>query len=183
MIFLASKSPRRRCLLQQLNIEFKTIDVEIDEQWDGRESAEDYVKRLALGKAHKGKELVGHSCRVLGADTEVIIDNVILGKPETKTAALAMLRKLSGRTHQVVSAVAITGQASSVLINTSYVSFKELSEQECEAYCNTPEPFDKAGGYAIQGKAAVFITRLEGSYSGVMGLPLKETTELLQSSS
>lgn len=179
MIYLASKSPRRRQLLQQLGLDFKTIRVDVPEKWDGIETVEEYVSRLALEKARRGKELTGADDRIIAADTEVVIDNEVLGKPVDRSAALEMLKKLSGRTHLVLSAVAVIDATEAVLVNKNRVSFKELSGSECESYCDTSEPYDKAGAYAIQGLAADFIIRLEGSYSGVMGLPLTETGQLL----
>lgn len=179
-VYLASRSPRRRELLQQLGIEFDIIDVEIDESWDGQEQPADYVCRLALEKAQAGKTKISQPLDVIAADTEVVIDDTILGKPKNKDDAINMLQMLSGRTHQVYSAVALVNKTEQVSLNISQVSFKALSIEECEAYCDSGEPLDKAGAYAIQGGAAAFITRLEGSYSGVMGLPLKETRELLK---
>ena len=179
MIYLASKSPRRRQLLTLLDVSFDIIAVDIHEQWNGLESAADYVQRLALEKARaaKARATAGHP--VLAADTEVVIDNEILGKPADKTAAMAMLAKLSGRSHQVLSAVALIDDSEYIALNSNQVSFKVLTPSECGSYCETVEPYDKAGGYAIQGRAAAFVTRLQGSYSGVMGLPLQETARLL----
>ena len=179
-IYLASKSPRRRELLEQLDVEYETLDVDIDESWDGEEAAKDYVTRLALEKAEAGREMIENKYPVLAADTEVVIDNEILGKPKDREAAIAMLQKLSGRVHQVYSAVALLGEEEEIKLNVNQVSFKPLTLEECETYCDTEEPFGKAGSYAIQGKAATFISRLEGSYSGVMGLPLFETSQLLK---
>jgi septum formation protein len=141
------------------------------------------VTRLSLEKACTGWQLVENNTRkpVLGADTAVVIDGKILGKPEDKNHAIDMLMQLSGKTHQVVSGVALVGQnIKHTVVNTSFVTFRELSKAECEAYWHTGEPADKAGSYAVQGKGAMFISKLEGSYSGVMGLPLYETAELLQ---
>jgi septum formation protein len=116
---------------------------------------------------------------VLGADTVVVVDGLILGKPEDPQDAAAMLRRLSGRTHGVLSAVAVVGREERTALNASEVSFREISDSEIRAYWNTGEPADKAGGYAIQGLGALFVSGLRGSYSGVMGLPLYETAELL----
>lgn len=179
MLYLASQSPRRKELLQLLGINFEVVAVNVREQWDGRESAGDYVRRLALDKARAAKKLAGIDGPVLAADTEVVIDGEILGKPPDRPAAMTMLQKLSGRRHRVVSAVALLNESEKFIINTSLVSFKPLSRAECENYCASGEPYDKAGAYAIQGRAAAFIIRLEGSYSGVMGLPLRETARLL----
>jgi len=166
-------------LLDQLGLEYEKLDIDIVEQWDGHETAQTYVKRLALEKGRVGAKRAKRSLPVLAADTEVVIDDRVLGKPVDRADALAMLQCLSGRTHVVYTAVALVGKQENILLNTNRVSFRTLSEQECEDYCDTGEPFGKAGAYAIQGRAAAFITRLEGSYSGVMGLPLYETRELL----
>ena len=177
-IILASRSPRRRQLLDQIGVEFEQVDAEVDETWTVDEPARDYVQRIALEKARAGREL--HSGEpVLGADTAVVLDNEVLGKATNLDAAKTMLQRLSGRTHEVLSAVAISDCEEYVLLNISRVSFKPLSAGNIEEYCNTGEPLGKAGGYAIQGRAAAFISRLEGSYSGVMGLPLFETRQLL----
>lgn len=179
MIYLASKSPRRRQLLEQLGIAYQTVDVDIDETWDGREFAKDYVTRLALEKARAGRQQAERDLPVLAADTEVVLDDEILGKPEDQDEAIVMLQRLSGRTHLVYSAIALLDKNENTALCISRVDFKPLSLEECRAYCDTGEPFDKAGGYAIQGRAGAFISRLEGSYSGVMGLPLFETQRLL----
>lgn len=179
LIYLASKSPRRSELLKTLGVSFKVIDVDIHEQWDGFESAEDYVRRLALEKAKKARQYTPDTLPVLAADTEVVIGNEILGKPGDKAAAMAMLQKLSGRCHRVLSAVALVNGSDNIILSSSLVCFKELLLSDCDNYCDTGEPYDKAGGYAIQGRAAAFVTRLQGSYSGVMGLPLQETARLL----
>ena len=180
-IYLASRSPRRRELLEQIGVDFKAIDVDIDESWDNIEKPEDYVRRIALEKARAGKALVIHNLPVLSADTVVVLDNYVLGKAENRDEAIAMLQSLSGKTHEVLSAVTLINEQEHSHINISKVTFKDLIKKEIDDYCDTDEPIGKAGGYAIQGKAAVFIKRLEGSYSGVMGLPLFETQELLNS--
>ena len=180
MIYLASKSPRRRQILELFGVDFETLAVDVHEYWNGIEAAQDYVRRLALEKARAGSELAGKDCPVLAADTEVLIDAEILGKPADKAAALTMLQRLSGRSHQVLTAVALVQRTETVALSTSVVTFKPLSSAECEAYCDSDEPYDKAGGYAIQGLAAAFVTRLEGSYTGVMGLPQYETAQLLR---
>ena len=178
-IYLASKSPRRRELLNQIGIEFEVIDVEIDESWDGKESPEDYVRRIAIEKARAGKMLINNNLPVLAADTAVVLEGHILGKAENRDDAKAMLERLSGKTHEVLSAITVIKEQEHSRVNISQVTFKDLSKQEIDDYCNTDEPIGKAGGYAIQGKAAIFIEQLEGSYSGVMGLPLFETYQLL----
>ena len=180
-IYLASRSPRRRELLKQIGIDFEVIDVDIDETWDGKETPENYVRRIATEKARVGKILVKNNLPVLAADTAVVLDDHILGKAENKDDAIAMLEKLSDKTHEVLSAVTLINAQEHTRVNISKVTFKDLSKKEIADYCNTDEPIGKAGGYAIQGKAAIFIERLEGSYSGVMGLPLFETQQLLNS--
>lgn len=179
-IYLASRSPRRRELLQQLGVDFEVIDVEIDETWDEKEPPRRFIQRLALEKARAGREIINNVAPVLAADTEVILDGKLLGKPDNRDGAIDMLLTLSGRTHEVYSAVALIGQTENAVLSISRVSFKPLKKAECETYCDSGEPFDKAGGYGIQGGAAAFVSRLEGSYSGVMGLPLYETAELLK---
>jgi septum formation protein len=179
VFYLASASPRRRELLAQLGVEFQTIRVDIDEIWDGKETARRYVSRLAQEKALAAKKLAQHSWPILAADTEVVLDNQILGKPENTESARSMLMSLSGRTHEVLSAVVLLQETAQLVVSLNRVSFRDISTQECENYCASGEPLDKAGGYGIQGKAAIFINRLEGSYSSVMGLPLRETASLL----
>ncbi|UCC55176.1 MAG: septum formation inhibitor Maf [Gammaproteobacteria bacterium] len=181
-IYLASTSPRRHELLAQIGVSFGVLRVDIDEQHLPGEAPLDYVTRLALSKARAGKTLLeeGDYCPVLGADTTVVADGTIMGKPRDRDDALAMLLRLSGRTHQVISAVALAGAHEAVRVSTSNVTFRTLTAAECQAYWETGEPQDKAGGYAIQGCAALFVERLEGSYSGVMGLPLYETAELFK---
>ena len=181
MLYLASRSPRRSELLKQLTVEFETLAVDVDEIWDGKESAEEYVSRLALDKARAGRELAENDWPILASDTEVVLDGKILGKPDNTNHAISMLMSLSGRSHEVYTAIALLHQAEEVTVSINRVSFKALSEDECRAYCGTGEPLGKAGAYAIQGRAAEFICRLEGSYSSVMGLPLSETAELIKS--
>ena len=191
-IYLASRSPRRQELLTQLGIPFEEIKLRaapgrhrdvIEEALDG-EPAVHYVERIARTKATTGwkrmQERALPARPVLGADTEVVLDDVIFGKPHDADAARAMLAKLSGRVHDVISAVALRWNDDiEVAVSVSQVTFRKLAPREIERYIETREPFDKAGGYAIQGRAAAFIARLEGSYSGVMGLPLAETASLL----
>lgn len=179
-IYLASTSPRRKQLLEQIGIDFETIDIDIDETWDGQEPAKIYVKRIALEKARAAKSKIQNNLPVLAADTSVVLDNLILGKAETKEEAAEMLGQLSGRTHHVYTAVALITETEQVCLNVSHVSFRPLSDADILQYCETEEPLGKAGAYAIQGKAAAFIERLEGSYSGVMGLPLYELAEMLK---
>jgi len=191
-IYLASRSPRRQELLTQLGIPFEEIKLRVapgrhrdvvEEALDG-EPALHYVERIARTKANAGWKRMqerGLPLRpVLGADTEVVLDDAIFGKPHDADAARAMLAKLSGRVHDVVSAVALRFHDDiEVAVSVSQVTLRKLSAGEIERYIETREPFDKAGGYAIQGRAAAFVTRLEGSYSGVVGLPLAETASLL----
>ena len=181
-IYLASASPRRRELLAQIGVRFCLLNVTVSETRRDHESPQRYVRRVALDKARAGLELVppGEQRPVLGADTVVVVDDEVLGKPRDRKEALGMLRRLSGREHQVLSGVALIGDREHSLLNTSHVTFRKLDEAECARYWQTGECHDKAGGYAIQGYAAAFIRELRGSYSGVMGLPLYETAQLLQ---
>jgi len=180
-LVLASASPRRSELLNQIGIDFRQQGVEIDETPRRQESAEDYVRRVALEKARAVRgELGDDEVLVLGADTAVVVDERPLGKPDDLAHAREMLRRLSGRRHRVLSAVAVVGEHEAVRVSESAVWFRTLSDDEIDAYWQTGEPHDKAGGYAIQGLGAVFVERLEGSYSGVMGLPLYETAQLLK---
>ena len=179
-IYLASKSPRRQQLLNQIGIDFELVDIDIDETWDGMEPAKKYVLRMAIEKAHKARTKVNDQQPILAADTAVVLDDEVLGKAKTKIEASDMLAKLSGRTHHVYSAVALITDIEQVQLSISRVSFRPLTTEEIDIYCETDEPLGKAGAYAIQGKAAAFIERMEGSYSGVMGLPLYETAEMLR---
>jgi len=183
MIYLASGSPRRRELLEQIGIAYQLLAVDIDETPHDAEVAEAYVQRLALAKANAGWQAVvskGRSLKpVLAADTTVVVDGQILGKPRDRAEGLVMLQSLSGRSHRVLTAIALVDEQSRTALSTSEVCFRKLSLEECQAYWLTGEPADKAGAYAIQGQAARFISHLSGSYSGVMGLPLFETAQLL----
>jgi len=192
VIYLASKSPRREELLRQLGIDFTAVRVreapgrerDIDEGARDAEPPLHYVERIARTKATVGWQRIlqrGLAPRpVLGADTEVALDGVIFGKPKDAADAARMLALLSRRTHQVLTAVALCWDQQMVAeISTSAVTFRELSPDEIERYVATGEPLDKAGAYAIQGRAASFVSRIEGSYSGVMGLPLYETAQAL----
>ena len=178
-INLASTSPRRKQLLEQVGIDFELVNIEIDETWDAHEPAKVHVKRMALEKGLAAKSKIQNNLPILAADTCVVLDSVILGKAETKEDAIQMLEELSGRTHHVYTAVALITETEQICLNINHVSFRPLSKNDIQAYCNTEEPLGKAGAYAIQGKAAAFIERLEGSYSGVMGLPLYEVAEML----
>ncbi|MCK8516245.1 Maf family nucleotide pyrophosphatase [Methylonatrum kenyense] len=182
-IYLASRSPRRHALLQQIGLPFLPLTVDVDEAAGEEESAEVYVIRLALEKARAGwAQLAGDAPRlpVLGADTAVVLDDGrILGKPVNRSDGLAMLEQLSGRVHRVLTGLALVDDREATRLSVSSVGFRELDRADMEAYWVTGEPADKAGAYAIQGRGAVFVNHLEGSYSGVMGLPLYEVTDLL----
>jgi len=191
-IYLASRSPRRQELLRQIGVGFDELrlreapgrDPDIVEGPRDGESAPDYVKRIARTKANVGWERMterGLPARpVLGADTEVVLDGHIFGKPADSPHALEMLARLAGRTHAVMTAVALRWEREFViLLSMSQVTMRELTADEMARYIATGEPVGKAGAYAIQGLAAAFITRIDGSYSGVMGLPLAETAAAL----
>ena len=179
-LYLASGSPRRRELLTQIGVPFIVINAPVDESPLPSESAPAYVERLARAKAAAGLARVDGPAVVLGADTAVVLDGRILGKPENREDALAMLADLSGREHQVLTAVALDdGQRVHSFCVTSTVRFRAISTDEAQRYWASGEPSDKAGGYAIQGLGAVFVSGLSGSYSAVVGLPLCETADLL----
>ncbi len=179
-IYLASSSPRRRELLQQVGIAYRLMVPEVDESVLPGELPADYVTRLAQAKASAGWRMTAGDAPALGADTAVVIDGFILGKPRDGEDALAMLQRLNGREHEVFSAVAVchNGRAEQTL-SVSRVRFTQVDEILLHAYVSSGEPLDKAGAYAIQGRGAAFIENLNGSYSGVMGLPLFETLQLL----
>jgi septum formation protein len=182
-IYLASGSPRRRELLQQIGVSFQLVGADLDETALQGESALAYVSRLAQAKATVGWERSRNSggAPVLAADTAVVLDGKILGKPKGLNDAMAMLLELSGRAHEVLTAVALrTAAGIEAKVSRSTVTFRSIDRSEARAYWETGEPSDKAGAYAIQGYAAIFITDLKGSYSGVMGLPLFETAALLK---
>ena len=179
-ITLASASPRRAELLDQIQIKYKLLPVNIDESRHADEQPKEFVRRLALEKAQAGYKKYPHQ-PALGSDTIVVTEGQILGKPENQKQACNMLQLLSGRTHFVMTAVALcNNEIEKCEINISEVDFIELNNQQIESYWLTGEPIDKAGGYAIQGLAAQFIKNINGSYSGVMGLPLYETSQLLK---
>jgi len=181
-VYLASGSPRRRELLQQIGVSFRLVGASVDETARLAENAPAYVLRLAAAKADAGWQKSGGAgdAPVLAADTAVVLDGKILGKPADRRDAEAMLRQLSGRTHEVLTAVALRSAAGlQSRISRSEVTFRTIAFPEVQAYWETGEPRDKAGGYAIQGRAAVFVADLRGSFSGVMGLPLFETGQLL----
>ena len=184
MLYLASKSPRRAELLARLGLDFGVLDLDIPEHRQPNEPAEEYVRRVAREKAGAGLLTVmsvPHAL-VLGSDTEVILDDEVFGKPRYAADAAAMLRRLSGRTHQAVTAVSLVNAGREAqAVSVSEVSFAELGEDEIAAYVATGQADGKAGAYGIQGAAERFVRHLSGSYSGVMGLPLFETSRLLKS--
>lgn len=185
MLYLASQSPRRRDLLEQLGATFAVLDVDVPEQRAADEPPQDYVQRVARDKARAGLALLATGDRdgavVLGADTEVVLDGDVFGKPRDAIDAATMLRRLSGRTHEVISAVWLVGaKREHGEVCVSQVRFATLDEAAIAAYVATGEPFGKAGAYAIQGRGAALIEHLQGSYSGVMGLSLFETARLLR---
>lgn len=182
-IYLASRSPRRAELLRQIGVRFVQLDAEVDEARASGETAEGYVRRLALAKAEAGRaQIPADDPRpVLAADTAVIIGDEILGKPRDWPDFQRMMGLLSGKTHRVLTGVALAGpQQTRYALSVSEVRLRAIAPQEQWAYWLSGEPKDKAGGYAIQGLGAVFVMELRGSYSGVMGLPIYETACLLQ---
>jgi septum formation protein len=192
VLYLASKSPRRQALLSQLGIDFDTLllreaagrERDVVEQALDAEPPPHYVERMARTKAQIGWQRMQNrklaERPVLGADTEVVLDGEVFGKPRNAENATRMIKRLSGRTHQVLTAIAIRHrEGTDVEVSVSRVTLRRLAAAEIERYVASGEPFDKAGGYALQGRAAAFISRLEGSYSGVVGLPLCETAGVL----
>ena len=192
-IYLASRSPRRRELLTQIGVRFELLmfrgipreDPDVDETVLPQESPEDYVVRVTLAKAEAGmrrireRHLIPHP--VLAADTTVEIDGSVIGKPEHDADAVAILQRLSGRTHRVLTAVAIADfERVESLLSISEVRFRALEQEEIRRYVASGEPLDKAGAYGIQGRAAIFVEEIKGSYTGIMGLPLYETALLLR---
>lgn len=183
MLYLASQSPRRRQLLEQIGMRFGSVDVDVPEVRAPGEPPADYVSRVAREKAAAGLlKLSGvKDAVVLGADTEVVLGDDVFGKPGDDAHAAAMLRRLSGRTHRVISAVwCLSAGREEGVVHASEVTFATLSEADIAAYVASGEPRGRAGAYAIQGRAAAFIAMLHGSHSGVMGLPLHETAQLLR---
>ncbi len=183
MLHLASQSPRRRDLLSQLGLPFEVVCVDVPEHRGAGESSLDYVSRVAREKADAGLRAVAAvpGALVLGADTEVVLDGEVFGKPRDAADAVAMLRRLSGRTHEVISSVSLlsTGHVGQVHVVTE-VTFDTLDDALIAAYVASGEPHGKAGAYAIQGGAALFVSRLAGSHSAVVGLPLQQTAALLR---
>lgn len=191
-IYLASKSPRRRELLRQIGVEFELLLLrdsgprgpDVSEDVLPNEKADDYVVRVTREKAEQAWKIMLSrrlpARPVLAADTTVAVDERILGKPTNEEEAMEMLRALSGRTHRVITSVALHRDGETFqLTQTSEVTLSTLTEDMMRAYCATSEPYDKAGGYGIQGIAAVFVKHIAGSYTGIMGLPLHETAQLL----
>ena len=193
-IYLASKSPRRRELLRQIGVDFELLPFSpadgekgdmVNEDALPDELPHDYVKRISRKKADFAWQALEQRYRlprpILTADTTVVLGNRILGKPQNKKEAAAMLRELSGKTHQVLTCITIRKKDELLQeLHESEVTFADISDEEIDNYCNTLEPYDKAGGYGIQGLAAKFIAHISGSYSGIVGLPLFETTRLLR---
>jgi septum formation protein len=192
-IYLASQSPRRRELLKQVGINFEVLllrtdprrKADVDETPHASEPPQDYVQRICEAKVRAGWDaLVFRNLPrfpVLAADTAVVLDGCILGKPRNREEAADMLARLSGQKHQVLSAVALAFEERvEIRVNSSMITFAELSKERIQRYLVSNEAYDKAGAYAIQGRAGAFVQRIEGSYSGVVGLPLCETIELLQ---
>lgn len=179
-IGLASQSPRRRELLRQIGLEPVLLSVDVDEAPLVGERPGAFVLRLAEAKARAGSASAADDLPVLGADTAVVVDGRILGKPRDRDQAMEMLLGLAGREHQVFTGVALAVGSVHTRLNVSRVRFRDIEATEAAAYWASGEPADKAGGYAIQGLGAVFVADLQGSYSGVMGLPLFETAALLR---
>ena len=189
MIYLASKSPRRTELLQQVGVEHKVIDIEVNEKINSSNSPQENAVALSVLKCQVGVRKViteeMHSFPVLAADTIVVLGDKIFGKPESEPDAIAMLLKLSGKTHTVITAVTIgiinKDKAKFHTISvSSNVEFTTITEVDCKEYCKTNEPFDKAGSYGIQGYGSAFIKKINGSYSNIVGLPIHEVVELLK---
>ncbi len=181
-LYLASASPRRREILERMGVVFEIVSQTTDEAVLPEEAPEVFAIRLALEKARSGlaQRPSGATAPVLGADTAVVIDEQILGKPADRSEALAMLEQLSGQPHRVLTGVALVdGERELTRLSLSTVTFREILPAEQAAYWESGEPIGKAGGYAIQGAGGVFVEQLEGSYSGVMGLPMFETHDLL----
>lgn len=174
-------SPRRSELLTQIGVVHSIIKVDVDETPHHGEKPEEYVLRLAQEKALAGQKTLStpETSLVLAADTSVVVDGRILGKPRDRDQALEMMQLLSDRSHWVYSGVALSGETMASSLSSSKVSFCQITTKQAAAYWDSGEPADKAGGYGIQGLGSIFITRLEGSFSGVMGLPLFETAQLL----
>ena len=182
-IILASESPRRAELLKQIGLDFEIMPSAVDEGKEPKESLESYVKRVALSKAEKAASGVKNAV-IIAADTIVVINKKRLGKPESPESAIVMLKKLSGRCHTVMTGIAVVDTVKNKRVTkavSTKVWFKKLSDEEIKEYVKSSEPLDKAGGYGIQGKAAVFVKRIEGDYFNIVGLPLNTLYEMLAS--
>ncbi|TAL48865.1 MAG: septum formation inhibitor Maf [Methylovulum sp.] len=178
-LILASASPRRQELLDQIQVNYTVYPVDIDETPLPGEAPLAYVQRLAAGKSAACAAQLGGGIPILAADTAVVLDTLIIGKPKDKDDALAILRLLSGKTHQVYTAISLRGREHGQAVSVTEVTFRPLTEREIDAYWQTGEPQDKAGSYAIQGRGGLFVASIAGSFSGVVGLPLFETGQLL----
>lgn len=178
-LILASASPRRKELLDQIRVRYKVKPVDLDESPQLNEAPLAYVQRIAAEKSAACAALLGDAIPILAADTTVVLDGLIMGKPKGQQDAIDMLRQLSGKTHQVMTALSLRGKQHDQVLSVTEVTFRPLSDVEIMAYWQTGEPADKAGSYAIQGLGAVFVASIQGSFSGVVGLPLFETAELL----
>ncbi|MCX7097598.1 MAG: Maf family protein [Methylococcales bacterium] len=178
-IILASASPRRQELLDQIKVIYQVYPVDIDETPLPNEAPLAYVQRLAAEKSAACKIRLNTEIPVLAADTAVVLGSIIMGKPKDQADALAMLTQLSGKTHQVYSAVSLRGREHGQVVSITEVTFRHLTARQIQDYWETGEPLDKAGSYAIQGLGSVFVETIKGSFSGVVGLPLFETAELL----
>jgi septum formation protein len=178
-LILASASPRRKELLDQIKVTYAVNPIDLDEAPCLNESPLDYVRRVAAEKSAACVAQLGSGVPVLAADTAVVLDDLIMGKPKDQLDAIAMLTQLSGRTHQVYSAISLRGREHWQAVSITDVTFRPLTEREMLAYWHSGEPVDKAGSYAIQGMGGIFVASIKGSFSGVVGLPLFETAELL----
>ena len=179
-LYLASGSPRRRELLTQLGLQFERLITHVEEQRQPEEAAEVYVRRLASDKARAGVAVAPQDLPVLGADTIVVLNGEVLEKPQDAAHAAAMLSKLSGHTHQVMTAVALADKQRELdCLVTTDVTFRKMTAEEISHYIASGEPMDKAGAYGIQGLGGNFVRKINGSYHAVVGLPLVETGELL----
>jgi septum formation protein len=178
-IILASASPRRKELLDQIKVIYEVYPVDLDETPLPNETPLNYVQRLAAEKSAACVAQLATDIPVLAADTAVILGDVIMGKPKNEVDALAMLTQLSGKTHQVYSAISLRGREHSQAVSITEVTFRRLTKQEILDYLHSGEPVDKAGSYAIQGMGSMFVESIKGSFSGVVGLPLFETAQLL----
>ena len=182
-IILASASPRRKELLKSLNLDFEAIHSEVEENLEEEAFSSDLIKKLALEKAMDVKKKVNFPAIIIGADTVVIIDNKVFGKPRNSEDAFRMLKNLNGRTHKVMSAIALVdNQSGKVLVDLveSKVTFKELTDKEIKDYIATGEPMDKAGAYAIQGLGSIFIKSICGCYTNIVGLSVYKLAEMLK---